>query len=58
MDRTTFTEALLADYIVKAHMLSREELIQEVIELKSLVLESASDTELITTAYDKSRTRK
>ncbi len=58
MDRTTFAEALLADYIVKAHMLSREELIQEVIELKSLVLESASDTELITTAYDKPRTRK
>jgi len=56
MDRTTFTEALLADYIARVHMLSREELIREVIELKHRVLKSASDGELTTIAYEQRNT--
>ena len=57
MDRTTFLEALLADYIMKVQTLSPDELIQEAIELKSLVLESASDEELISNNYAPRRPR-
>lgn len=55
MDRTTFREAVFADYIVKMSGLSRNELLQEAIELKSLVLESASDTEVLQQSYEQHR---
>jgi hypothetical protein len=46
MDRITYLEALLADYIARVSELTREDLIQEVIELKSqsLDLPSSEDT--------------
>lgn len=47
MDSTSFREALLADYISKAQEMTREELLQEAIDLKYRVLESCSDAELI-----------
>ena len=55
MDSTTFREAVLADYIVEMSGLSRDELLQEVIELKSLVLESASDTEVLQQNHEQKR---
>jgi hypothetical protein len=57
MDRITFVEALLADYIMKVQILSRDKLLQEVIELKSLVLEFTSDEDLISNTYVQRRTR-
>lgn len=43
MDRITALEAQLADYIGNLPSLSREELIQEIIQLKALILESDID---------------
>lgn len=51
MDRTTFLEAILADYIARLSPLTRDELIQEVIELKFHILESASDEEVLRQHY-------
>jgi hypothetical protein len=51
MDSTSFREALLADYISKIQEMTREELWQEVIDLKYRVLESCSDAELIANQY-------
>lgn len=51
MDSTSFREALLADYITKVQCMTRDELLQEVIDLKYRVLESCSDADLITNQY-------
>jgi hypothetical protein len=51
MDSMSFREALLADYISKIQGMTREELLQEVIDLKYRVLESCSDAELIANRY-------
>ena len=48
MDRISFREAVLADYILKAENWDREKLLQETISLKSLLLESQTDSEIIT----------
>ncbi|MFA6376743.1 MAG: hypothetical protein WCX69_05065 [Candidatus Paceibacterota bacterium] len=48
MDRTSFREAVLADYILKAENWDREKLLQETISLKCLLLESQTDSEIIT----------
>jgi hypothetical protein len=55
MDSMSFREALLADYIAKVQCMTREELLQEVIDLKYRVLESCSDTDLIKNQYVESR---
>ncbi len=47
MDRTTFIEMILADYIERVKHLSREELLNELLDLKYRVLESSSDDEVI-----------
>jgi hypothetical protein len=54
MDSMSFREALLADYISKIQGMTREELLQEAIDLKYRVLESCSDSELIASQYGKS----
>lgn len=51
MDRTTFLEAILADYIARVSKLTKEELTQELIELKFYILESASDEEVFRQHY-------
>jgi hypothetical protein len=48
MDKTSFREAALADYILKAENWDREKLLQETISLKYLLLESQTDSEIIT----------
>jgi hypothetical protein len=52
MDRTSFREAVLADYILKAENWDREKLLQEAINLKCLLLESQTDSEIITEVND------
>lgn len=54
MDSTSFREALLADYISKIQEMTREELLQETIDLKYRVLESCSDAELIANHHGES----
>jgi hypothetical protein len=48
MDRVSFREAVLADYILKVENWDRETLLQEAINLKSLLLGSQTDSEIIT----------
>lgn len=47
MDSTTFREMILADYIEEVKHLSREELLNRLLDLKYRVLESSSDDEVV-----------
>lgn len=47
MDRISFQEAVIAEYIGKLKLYSREELVSELIEVKFCQLERLSDEALI-----------
>ena len=56
MDKTSFREAILADYIMEAESWPRKKLIQELIRIKFHELESATDNEVLVKLYEQ-RTR-
>lgn len=47
MEKITFIESLLADYILKIEPWSKEKLINELIEIKFRELESIADIDLL-----------
>lgn len=52
MDKVSFREAILADFIMEVESWSRERLLQELISMKHSELESATDGEVITKLHE------
>ena len=55
MDKVSFREAILADFIRKVESWPRKRLLQELINLKYSELESATDGEVIAKLYEDRR---
>jgi hypothetical protein len=52
MDITSLKEIIIADYISKIQVISKEELVNELIELKCHYLDSCSESEIIKNQHD------